>query len=89
MRIREIVKEAFEVDELVHQFTEIDVEDNYLKTGSVEEVNEAYSDNDILEEAHHRLSIALDPYNQEEECWVRDAKQLKKFISRWDFKQNE
>ena len=33
MRIREIVKEAFEVDELVHQFTEIDVEDNYLKTG--------------------------------------------------------
>jgi len=26
MKIREIVKEAFEVDELVHQFTEIDVE---------------------------------------------------------------
>ena len=46
MPIRQIVRDAFQVDELVHQFTVLDVEDGLLQTGSEKEVNENkdYSD---------------------------------------------
>ena len=40
MPIRQIVRDAFQVDELVHQFTVLDVEDGLLQTGSEKEVNE-------------------------------------------------
>ena len=83
-KIRPIVKAAFKVDELVYQFTDIDVSDRLLKTGSIEEVNEKYDDKYIIGEAHNRLDIAMDEINQEEESWVRDAKQLRKFLKKWD-----
>jgi predicted ATP-grasp superfamily ATP-dependent carboligase len=83
MQLRPIVKAAFKVDELVHQFQDIDVPDGYLQTGSVEEVNEKYDDAWIIAEAENKLDIAMDPYNQEEACWQRDAKQLRRFIKRF------
>jgi len=59
MPIRQIVRDAFQVDELVHQFTVLDVEDGLLQTGSEKEVNENkdYSDRYIIEEAHNRLKL--------------------------------
>lgn len=56
--MRNIVKDAFKCDELVYQFERIDVEDGLLETGSMEEVNEKYSDEYIIGEAENRLSIS-------------------------------
>jgi|TARA_Y100000296_G_scaffold67829_1_gene80736 hypothetical protein len=83
MNIRPIVRAAFKVDELVYQFTDIDVPDQKLETGSIEEVNEKYDDAHLIGEAENRLDIAMDEYNQEEECWRRDARQLRRFIKKW------
>ena len=82
-KIRPIVRDAFKVDELVHQFEDIDVADGYLETASIEEVNEKYDDAHLIGEARHRLAIAMDEYNQVDECWREDAKQLRRFIKRW------
>ena len=82
-KIRPIVRDAFKVDELVHQFEDIDIADGYLKTASIEEVNEKYDDAYLISEARHRLDIAMDPINQEEADWRRDAKQLRRFIKKW------
>tara|TARA_R110000803_G_C11735897_1_gene290328 strand:+ start:94 stop:363 length:270 start_codon:yes stop_codon:yes gene_type:complete len=81
--LRPIVKAAFKVDELRYQFQEVDVPDGYLTTGSIEEVNEKYDDKYLVGEAENKLDIAMDEYNQEEECWIRDAIQLRKFIKKW------
>lgn len=83
-KIRPIVKAAFKVDELVYQFTDIDVSDRLLKTGHIEEVNEKYDDEYIIGEALNRLDIAMDEINQEEDSWIRDAKQLRNFLKKWD-----
>lgn len=87
MKIRPIIKAAFKVDELVYQFCTIDVEDGLLPNGSnkevMEAVNEKYDDAQIIDDAENRLDIAMDPLNQEEEDWRKDAKQLKRFIKRW------
>lgn len=83
MKIRPIVKAAFKVDELVHQFCVIDLEDGYLNDATPEEVNGKYTDEYIIKEARHRLGIAMDEWNQEDDCWRRDAKQLRRFIERW------
>ena len=82
-KIRPIVKAAFKVDELVYQFTNIDVSDRLLETGSMEEVNEKYDDDYIIGEARNRLDIAMDPWNQEEDYWQKDADQLRRFINKW------
>jgi len=88
--IRPIVKAAFKVDELVYQFQYIDVPDGYLKTGSIEEVNAQYDDVWIINEAYNRLDISMSVWVQRrirnEECWVKDAKQLRKFIKKWEKK---
>ena len=85
--IRPIVKAAFKVSELHHQFFEIDIADGYLSNGSeaevMAEVNEKYSDAYLIGEAENRLDIALDPYNQDEPEWRKDAAQLRRFIKRW------
>jgi len=83
-KIRPIVKAAFKVDELVYQFATIDIEDGLLETASMEEVNEKYDDKYIIGEARNRLDIAMDPYNQEEECWQKDAAQLRRFVNKWE-----
>lgn len=82
-KIRPIVKAAFKVDELVHQFEDIDIADGYLETASIEEVNEKYDDAHLIREARNRLDIAMDEYNQMEECWQEGAKQLRRFIKKW------
>lgn len=86
-KIRPIVKAAWKVDELVYQFEEIDVSDRLLPDGSREEImqaaNDKFDDAYIVGEARSRLDIAMDPYNQEEVEWQRDAKQLRRFISKW------
>ena len=86
MKIRPIVKDAWKVNELVYQFCVIDLEDGYLDEATPEEVSEKYSDEYIIKEAYHRLDIAMDPANQEEECWRRDAEQLRRFIAKWSAK---
>lgn len=83
MTIRPIVRAAFKVNELVYQFGTIDVEDGLLETACMEEVNEKYDDKHIIGEARNRLDIAMDPWNQEEECWQKDAAQLRRFINKW------
>ena len=45
--------------------------------------NDKFDDAYIVGEARSRLDIAMDPYNQEEVEWQRDAKQLRRFISKW------
>jgi hypothetical protein len=82
-KIRPIVRAAFKVDELVHQFEDIDIADGYLETASIEEVNEKYDDAYLISEARYRLAIAMEEYNQVDECWREDAKQLRRFINRW------
>ena len=89
MKIRQIVKDAFKVNELVWQFEEIDVADGYLKTGSPQEVNEKYEDYYLIQEAYNRLDIAMDECNQEEASWRRDAAQLRRFIKKWKNKTEE
>lgn len=90
-KIRKIVKDAFKVDELVYQFEEIDVCDGLLENGSIEEVNEKYSDEYLVGEAENRLDISqdqldnLDP-NYHTESWALHTKefnQLKKFIQKY------
>ena len=79
MKIRPIVKAAFRVDELVYQFEDID-------GTTKQEINDKYSDSELVGEAEHRLDIAMDPWNQEEECWRKDADQLRRFIKKWSKK---
>ena len=60
-KLRPIVKAAFKCDELVYQFTEIDVADGLLAGNDVRaEVNEQYADEYILREAENRLSVSLE-----------------------------
>ena len=86
-KVRPIVNAAFKVDELRYQFCDIDVSDGLLPDGTDKEimkaVNEKYDDAYIVGEARNRLDIAMDPLNQEEPEWQRDAKQLRRFIKKW------
>ena len=60
-KLRQIVKDAFKCDELVHQFGEIDVEDGLLAGVDVmAEVNAQYHDDAIIAQAENRLDIAYD-----------------------------
>jgi|TARA_R100000482_G_C5091129_1_gene130859 hypothetical protein len=78
--IRKIVKDAFKCNELVYQFTRIDVEDGLLIDGTEEEVNEKYSDAHIISEAEHRLDICNE--NEDDPDYQRDARQLERFINK-------
>lgn len=82
-QIRQIVKDAFKVSELIHQFTVIDVEDGYLEDATEAEVNEKYNDKYIVGEAVNRMDIVkdnLDFLGWEDEELLRDYKQLNRFI---------
>ena len=91
IKIRKIVKDAFKCDELVYQFEEIDVCDGLLENGSIEEVNEKYSDERLIYDAECRLDIsqdqleAIDQYLHPED-WklhTKESNQLKKFIKKY------
>lgn len=79
--VRKIVKDAFKCNELVYQFTVLDVEDGQLIHGTAEEVNEKYSDAYIIGEAANRLDICAD--NPDDADYQRDARQLVKFINKY------
>jgi len=98
MPIRQIIRDAFQVDELVHQFTVIDVEDGLLETGSEKEVNENkdYSDRYIIEEAKNRLKLLekqitkLDDEHEDDSTYrielqflEQEKDQLQLFLKKW------
>jgi len=98
MPIRQIIRDAFQVDELVHQFTVLDVEDGLLETGSEKEVNENkdYSDRYIIEEARNRLTLLekqitkLDEEHEDDSTYrielqflEQEKSQLLNFIKKW------
>ena len=96
-KIRKIVKDAFKCDELVYQFTRIDVEDGLLCADEafpkydaiVAAVNAQYSDAYIIGEANNRLDISRE--NIEEGCHdvemlkihKREFRQLSNFINKY------
>ena len=98
MPIRQIVRDAFQVDELVLQFTVLDVEDGLLQTGSEKEVNENkdYSDRYIIEEAQNRLKLLekqitkLDEEHEDDSTYrielqflEQEKNQLQLFLKKW------
>ena len=88
-KIRPIVRAAFKVDQLVYQFTRIDVEDSLLLKGDMEEVNAKYDDDYIVGEAENQLDIADDNlrnggwYGEDLKVYQRDARQLRTFLKRF------
>jgi len=98
MPIRQIIRDAFQVDELVHQFTVLDVEDGLLETGSEKEVNENkhYNDRYIIDEARNRLTLLekqitkLDDEHEDDSTYrielqflEQEKNQLSNFIKKW------
>jgi len=98
-KIRPIVKDAFKCDELVYQFTRIDVEDGLICKGIpfpshadvVAAVNDNFSDAYILGEAENRLDISrcniedggYDPTGEDLKMHKREFRQLTRFIEKW------
>jgi hypothetical protein len=88
-RIRQIVRDAFKVDELVHQFTDIDVGDKLLVDGSLQEVSDKFDDAYIVGEAENRLAIVqenidyLYDWDDDMKMYQRDKRQLTRFIKKW------
>ena len=85
IKIRQIVKDAFKVDELKDfQWARVDVEDGRLDTGSIQEVNEKYDDARIILDAENRYSIYMSHDNEEdiEEC-AKDLRQVRRFLAKW------
>jgi len=95
-KLRQIVKDAFKCDELVHQFGEIDVEDGLLAGVDVmAEVNAEYHDDAIIAQAENRLDIAYDnirdltcsdgstghPYDLA--IHKKEARQLERFLKKY------
>ncbi|MGB2360220.1 MAG: hypothetical protein ACPH64_08265 [Porticoccaceae bacterium] len=87
-QIRQIVKDAFKCDQLVYQFSRIDVEDGHLSSGTMEEVNEKFTDAYIVKEAEHHQSISrewLDDDLEGEDLKIhtREYNQLTRFINKY------
>jgi len=85
IKIRQIVKDAFKVDELKNfQWARVDVEDGHLDTGSIEEVNEKYDDARIILDADSRYSIYMSHDHEEDiqEC-AKDLRQVTRFLAKW------
>jgi hypothetical protein len=88
MTIRQIVKDAFKVDQLVYQFTRIDCEDGLLTEGTMAEVNEKYTDAHIIKEAEHHQDMSFnnidDCYCNEEELKIykREYNQATRFLAK-------
>ena len=95
MTMRKIVIDAFGCDELVYQFTRIDIEDGVLQGESYDEimseVNEKFSDEYIIGEAENRLSISASncvhkcpsDMKVEERMHWREWDQLSNFIFKY------
>jgi hypothetical protein len=70
MPIRQIVRDAFQVDELVHQFTVLDVEDGLLEITKLDEEHEDDSTYRIelqfLEQEKNQLQLFLKKWGPQE-----------------------
>ena len=95
-KLRQIVKDAFKCDELVHQFGEIDVEDGLLAGVDVmAEVNAQYHDDGIIAQAENRLDIAYDnidsltswdgstSHSYDLAIHKKEARQLERFLKKY------
>jgi len=87
MLLRKIVTDAFKCDQLVYQFTRVDVEDSFLKHGTEEEVNEKYTDSYIIKEAEHHLYMSKewledDLEGEDLKMHTREYNQLKRFLAK-------
>lgn len=95
-KLRQIVKDAFKCDELIYQFSEIDVEDGLLAGVDVmAEVNAEYHDDGIIAQAENRLDIAYDnidsltswdgrPTHPEDyRLHKKEARQLERFLKKY------
>jgi len=88
MTIRQIVKDAFKVDQLVYQFTRIDCEDGLLTEGTMAEVNEKYTDAYIIKEAeHHQYMSNLNVtdggcYGEDLKLHKREYAQATRFLAK-------
>ena len=98
MAVRQLIRDAFQCDELVHQFKILDVEDGLLTTGSEKEVsqNKLYTDMYITDEAKNRLDLTnkkIDrlgedtdndaTYKIELEFLEKEKNQLLEFLTKW------
>lgn len=87
-KLRQIVKDAWKVDQLVYQFTRIDCEDGLLTEGSMAEVNEKYTDAYIIGEAEHHqylshLNIKEGGYDGEDlKLHKREYAQATRFLAK-------
>jgi len=83
--MREIIKDAYKVAELEHQFVDVD-------RISQEDVNKHYGDKYLIDEAKHHLywandSLATtDPSEPDYKVHAKDKRQLEKFIAKWESK---
>jgi|TARA_R110000823_G_scaffold310938_1_gene436115 hypothetical protein len=91
MEFREIVKDAFKVNWIWDVgFRQSDVENGILKTGSIEEVNEKYSDKSIIEMAQFYFDVTEDELEglpSTDEFYLpnkRDLKELTNFLKKYD-----
>lgn len=83
--MREIIKDAYKVAELEHQFNDVD-------RISEENADKHYGDKYLMEEAKHHLywandSVSVtDPSDGDYKDFVKDKRQLEKFLSKWESK---
>ena len=86
--MKQIIKDAFNAQELMMQFTETDVADN-LHDGTMQGVSLAYSDEALIKEALHHLSTArinieeFEDFPDDLKQYKKDEKQLSNFIKKW------
>ena len=83
--MREIIKDAYKVLELEHQFNDVD-------RISQENADKHYGDQYLISEAKHHLywtndSLGTtDPSEDDFKVFVKDKRQLDKFIAKWESK---
>jgi cob(I)alamin adenosyltransferase len=83
--MREIIKDAYKVSELDHQFNDVD-------RISQENADKHYGDKYLIEEAKHHLywandSLATtDSSEPDYKVHAKDKKQLEKFLAKWESK---
>ena len=83
--MRAIVKSAMKVGELSNQFIDID-------NITWKQVDEFVTDAYMVKEAEYHLEIAIEwleeltSDDEDHAMWLKDSKQLKRFINTWDSK---
>lgn len=87
-QIRQIVKDAFKCDNLYNQFTRNDCEDGVLLEGTMQEVNEKFTDAYIIKEAEWHLYVCKEwleegPEGEDFKRLRREYNQLTRFLKKY------